>query len=99
MGSIKSFILGAVFSTLVFTALTACKSAPIFPYKYYALDAVSYDGTLKGPTPDKDINLKECAPTADNKAPCMVLFTYDLLDLKKEYKQLQYDLYKCQQGN
>lgn len=79
--------------------LSAC-ALPKFPYKFYTLSAVNYDGTLKGPKPADDLNLKECEPPISNpnKAMCMVLKVSDYLRLKQDYLSTKIDLEKCEQG-
>ena len=78
--------------------LSACLASNLFPFKYYALDANSYDGKLIGPTSDQDLLLKLCSPTDNNKAPCMVLFTSEFLRLKEAYMKCQIDLDAAQRG-
>ncbi len=95
---VRSFVFGFASAIIVLGILSACAFTPKFPYKYYALDAMNYDGTLKGPKPSDDRNLKECQPTEGNKAPCVVLFTPTFLKLKEDHKDLQNQLFECQQG-
>lgn len=76
--------------------VSACAS--VFPYKYYSLDAESFFGSLRGPEPKDDLSLMLCKPTENDKAPCMVLFTKDLLSLKLEFLNLQNELEACRRG-
>lgn len=71
--------------------LSACV-ASTFPYKYYALDADSYTGSLKGPTTSEDLLMTMCRPTDSDKAPCLVMFTSAFLRLKESYQKCQVDL-------
>ena len=71
--------------------LSACVGS-VFPFKYYTLDAKSYEGNLLGPTADKDLLLSMCSPTQGDKAPCIVLFTSEFLRLKDAYIKCQIDL-------
>lgn len=71
--------------------LSACVGS-VFPFKYYTLDAKSYEGKLLGPTEDKDLLLSMCAPSQADKAPCIVLFTSEFLRLKDNYLKCQIDL-------
>jgi len=94
MGRVKllgAFLLGVIVS--------ACAS-PIFPYRFYGLDAVNYDGTLKGPKPAQDLNLKECQPpiTQPDKAMCMVVKTQDYLLLRNDYLGCKVELEACQRN-
>jgi hypothetical protein len=79
-------------------SVVACSGMPKFPYKHYSLSAVSYDGSLLGPTAPQDRNLKECEPTQTDKAPCQVLFTRDLLKLKADYLETKARLISCEEG-
>lgn len=72
--------------------LSACLASNLFPFKYYALNANSYEGSLIGPTTDQDLLLKMCAPTEADKAPCLVMFTSDFLRLKEAHMKCQIDL-------
>jgi len=78
--------------------LSACLASNLFPFKYYALNAVSYDGTLMGPTADQDLLLKMCSPTEADKAPCMVMFTSQFLRLKEAHMKCQIDLDAAQRA-
>jgi hypothetical protein len=90
----KSLMLGFVSGITI----VACAGLPKFPYKYYTLSPVSYDGSLLGPTPTDDRNLKECFPSATDKAPCQVIFTKDLLKLKADYIETKARLIQCERG-
>jgi hypothetical protein len=81
---------------LVGVCLFGCAGAG-FPYRYYGLDAQSYDGFLRGDKPDNDLKLDECAPTSADKAPCMVMKTDALLRLKQSYQDMELKLRKCEQ--
>jgi hypothetical protein len=72
-----------------------CASVP-FPYKYYELDAKDYAGQLIGAKPSDDLPLSICEPTAQDKHPCMVLKTSEVLRMKADYKILEDELRACQ---
>lgn len=91
MGLRTHFILGFVLGV----ALLGCTAA-VFPYKYYALDADIYTGYLRGEKPADDLELSVCEPTANDKAPCVVLRTETLLKMKLDYKEMQNRLRKCE---
>jgi hypothetical protein len=78
--------------------LSACLGANLFPFKYYTLEAKTYDGKLLGPTSDQDLLLSMCSPGEADKAPCMVIFTSEFLRLKDAYKKCQVDLDASQRG-
>lgn len=89
---LRFFLLGLASGMI----LLGCAGAS-FNYKYYALDAASYKGFLRGPDPKDDLDLeKECAPTPANVAPCTVFKTDVALRLKLEYKDLQNKLKSCE---
>lgn len=90
MGKVVSgFIAGVIIS--------GCLSAQ-FPFKYYTLEAKSYEGKLLGPTSDRDLLLTLCSPSEADKAPCMVLLTSEFLRLKDAYLKCQDDLKSAQRG-
>jgi hypothetical protein len=81
---LAAFILGVTVS--------ACVASVEFPYHYYALDADSYSGSLKGPSKTDDLLLKMCLPTDKEKAPCLVMFTSAFLRLKEAHEKCQIEL-------
>ncbi len=87
------FVLGFASCLL----LVGCTGAS-FPYRYYALDADSYAGSLRGPEPKDDVALSQCAPTEANKAPCIVMQTDKFLSAKKDYLDMQNRLIECERG-
>lgn len=91
MGRLKYGGLGALF-TLLFIG---CAGA-VFPYKYYALDADTYNGFLRGPDPKDDLHLAICTPTEQDRAPCLVVKSAVLLQMKMDYKDLFQRLKKCE---
>ncbi len=86
-----------VFGAMLGVTICACV-ASTFPYKFYALDASSYTGTLKGPTASEDLLLTMCHPTEQDKAPCLVVFTSVFLRLKESYQKCQIDLKSAQEN-
>lgn len=97
MGVIKGAAVGVVIGLV----LGGCATLA-FPYRYYGLDAVSYDGTLLGPKPADDHSLKECqdvpaSPTSPaKKGQCIVMFRDQFLQLKADFRKMQIDLSACQ---
>lgn len=90
--AVKHLLSGLVTGFL----LLGCAGA-VFPYKYYALDAQSYEGFLRGPDPKDDVKLSDCTPTAADKAPCIVMKSADFIRAKTDYKDMQNRLQKCEQ--
>lgn len=86
-----------VFGIVLGMTISACVASS-FPYKFYALDANSYEGSLKGPTDQDDILMSMCRPTEQDKAPCLVMFTSAFMRLKESYQKCQIDL-KASQEN
>lgn len=94
MERLKSVVIGFAIGLL----LEGCAHAT-FAYKYYGLDAVSYDGTLSGPTAPQDQSLKLCQPTLADKSPCVVMLSTEFLRLKGDHLNLENELVACQQGS
>lgn len=91
--------MGKIAFSFVFGLILSACIASKFPFRYYTLNADSYDGSLLGPTDSQDVALKMCAPTESNRAPCLVLFTSEFLRLKESYIKCQIDLDRAQRGN
>lgn len=87
----------AIIGLIAGLAISAC-ATPIFGYKFYVLDANSYEGFLRGPKPENDLSLLDCRPTDRKKHPCMVVKTEDYLTLVNDYLGTKIDLEKCEQG-
>lgn len=83
----KSFALGALF------ALVSCGSVQ---YRWYTMDLVRYEGKLLGPTPSDDVNFARCAPTEDDKAPCIAMFTPEFENMLADGRTCQVKLNDCQ---
>lgn len=90
----RSFAFGMLFMLLAL----GCAGMQ-FPYKYYGIDAVSYEGKLLGPEPKDDIDFKMCAPTEFDKSPCIVMKTKDVLTLKLDYLETAAKLKQCEQNS
>jgi hypothetical protein len=88
---IAGFLMGVV-------TVSACASLPVFPFKYYSLDAENYTGTLKGPDASQDVDFKRCLPNSQDAAPCMVMFTASFLKMRDEYLEMKVDLKACEAG-
>lgn len=80
---------------LVGVLLFGCAGAS-FPYRYYGLDAQSYDGWLRGEKPEDDLKLGECMPNDSDKSPCVVFKTDAMLRMKQEYQDMELRLRKCE---
>ena len=87
-------IMGIVLGVI----LSSCLASSPFPFRYYALNAASYEGQLVGPTEDKDLLFSMCAPSEGDKAPCMVMLTADFMRLKESYLKCEIDLDAAQRG-
>jgi hypothetical protein len=91
----KNLILGLIIGIIV----TACAGLPKFNYKYYALDAADYKGTLVGAKPKDDLDFSECKPTEKDKQPCVVMKREVFFQLKGDHIQGMDELIQCQRGN
>lgn len=78
--------------------MTACGAVAQFNYRYYSVDAVKYDGYLRGPTADKDLPFETCKPTPGKAAPCLAMLKDQYLALKADYLNIQTQLANCQRG-
>lgn len=102
MGRLSFLILGLVVGLVA----GGCATQAAFTYHFYGLDAVSYDGTLQGPTAAQDLSLKECAPDpvdpahpeAAKPGKCIVMKSADFYKMKGDYLMTQQDLISCQKG-
>lgn len=90
---VKYFVVGILFGVAI-----GCNGSIEFPFKYYALDALDYGGVLRGPTASADLLLEKCRPTENDRAPCLVMFTADYLQLKKDYLDTKINLKACEAG-
>lgn len=91
MGRIACVFLGAIL-------VTACGAAASYPYRYYVLQANSYQGKLLGNKPENDLALSVCAPEPGKQGKCMVMLKDAYLQLKADYLDLQAKLAACQRG-
>lgn len=92
MGMTRDFYKGLLLGLLV---LGGCAAVP-FSYKYYGLDAKSYDGTLLGPAVGDDLPFTICAPTPESRSPCVVFQADEFYAMKQDYLQTKQDLINCQ---
>lgn len=69
-----------------------------FVYNYYGLSAASYDGKLLAVDPKNDKDLSECAPDAQIKGKCIVMFSSEFYALKQDYLNVQQELSDCQKN-
>lgn len=67
-----------------------------FTFRYYGLAAAHYDGSLLGPSADKDVPFSKCAPSEADKGPCVVMFTSEFFALKQDYLNIKAALKECQ---
>ena len=77
---------------------TACGAVASYPYRYYVLQASSYQGKLLGAKPENDLSLTVCAPEAGKQGKCLVMLKDQYLQLKADYLDLQTKLKDCQRG-
>lgn len=90
------FALGAI-------TLVSCAG---FSYRFYGLDATSYEGKLLGPDEKDDLALSVCAPEAQERGKCVVLLRDEFFRFKQDYetsvqrvKDLEAQLRECQAGS
>lgn len=91
MGRLAWICMGALLAT-------ACGAAASYPYRYYVLQANSYQGKLLADKPENDLALAVCAPEAGKQGKCMVMLKDAYLQLKSDYLDLQNRLAACQRG-
>ena len=87
-----------IFYAIIITLFIACRSDASFPYRYYAIRAASYAGTLLGDKPENDIPFSRCAPQENQMAPCLLMLKEDYLRLKADYLNLQETVICYQEG-
>jgi hypothetical protein len=75
--------------------LLGCAST--FPYRYYGLDARSYEGTLLGDKPKHDLPFSVCAPDAADKGKCAVILRTELEKLMRDYAEMRERLKACEE--
>lgn len=92
----RDFLLGVAFASL---AIMASCASVTFPYKYYVLDAESYQGSLMGDIAAHDLPMSVCAPDEVSKGKCIVMVTSDYLNLKSDYLKKSQDLIDCQKSS
>lgn len=85
----KSFAFGLLFGLV----LAGCAG---FQYKYYALDAASYEGALRGPEPKDDLPLTECQPDARVRGKCVVMLVDEFRAFRIDYDRIKTQLNECQ---
>lgn len=90
---LKSFWIGVVAGLF----LAGCVAAK-FPYRYYLLEAESFEGKLLSNKPENDLALSVCAPDENKTGKCTVMLTSEYLQLKAEYKDLVTRLDACEHG-
>lgn len=100
MTRVKYLMFGLVLGFL----MDGCATPAGFIYKYYGLDAVSYDGSLRGPKPATDIPLEVCSPVAATPTlpakpgQCVVMLREEFYRMKGDFLILEKNLVACQQG-
>lgn len=79
-------------------AVHGCASIALdIPYPYYMPESPSYSGKLIAIKEANDTDFKRCAPDANEKGKCVVMFTRDFYALKADYLQTRRELNDCQQ--
>lgn len=87
-----------VWGLLVGLCLAGCVSMS-FPYNYYGLNAVSYQGTLLGKTVAQDVDLAStCTPDDKIKLKCVVMKVGDFYQMQSDFLTGQQALIDCQAG-
>ncbi len=86
---LRQFTIGLILGAL----LVGCAS---FNYRYYGLEAVSYEGKLLGPKPENDIPFSQCKPDDVVKGKCVVMLVDDFFSMKKDYEDTKAQLRACQ---
>lgn len=84
-----------VLGMLLGISLVGCAG---FSYRYYGLSASSYEGSLLGPEPKDDKPFSLCSPTAQDKSPCVVLFSDEFFKLKQDLLETKERLKSCEEG-
>ena len=70
-----------------------------FSYRYYGLSEVDYEhGTLLGPKEKDDLPFSKCAPNAESKHPCVIMFTKEFFAFKQDYEDTKQKLKECQKN-
>jgi hypothetical protein len=91
MGLKRAFIFGFLAALIL---IAGCAG---FSYRYYGLSEVVYDhGNLLGPKPKDDLPFSKCAPNAQTKNPCVVMFTKDFYNLRLDYDDTKNRLIDCE---
>jgi hypothetical protein len=91
VGLRRSFLFGFL------SALILIAGCAGFTYHYYGLSEVDYDhGMLLGPKAKDDLPFSKCAPNAQSKNPCVVMFTKDFYALRLDYEDLKNRLVACE---
>lgn len=85
MGMKKSFAVG-----LLLGFLTGCGTLG-FSYKFYGIQAVSYEGKLLGPKSDDDIPFEKCKNNG-----CVAMLKGEFFKLKSDYEQTSQKLKDCE---
>jgi hypothetical protein len=86
----RQFLFGFTLACFLFSCAN-------FAFKYYGLAGATYDkGTLQGPNASDDLPFSKCAPNAESKFPCVVMFTKDFLAFKQDYEDTKQKLSDCQ---
>lgn len=88
----RDFIRGLTLGLLI---VAGCGTIP-FTYRYYGLNAKSYEGMLLGPMQPDDLPFSICTPSAESRSPCVVLKAEEFYALKLDYLQTKQDLITCQ---
>lgn len=66
------------------------------PFKYYGLNADSYEGMLLGPSSKEDVNLAICEPDKDHATKCVVFEVEEFMKFKLDYLDMKNRLKYCE---
>lgn len=67
-----------------------------FSYAYYGLQAAYYDGKLLAVNPKDDTDLMRCAPDANGKGKCIVMFGGEFYAMKQDFLDTKQKLVDCE---
>lgn len=88
--------MGFVIGFLSCLFLVSCAG---MSYHYYGISEVNYNqGILLGPSEKEDIPFSRCAPTENEKHPCVIMLTKDFYNLRLDYEDTKTKLKTCEKS-
>ena len=88
----KNFFLGVIIGFLI----VGCAAWSFQDYRYYALHAASYDGTLEAVDPKNDTNFSICKPTGTDSTECIVMLIPEFYRMKADFETCEKNLAQAQ---